>query len=337
MSDTLLAQLRQMTIVVADSGDFESILKFKPQDSTTNPSLIAAAARLPQYKTLVDEVLHQAQKELGSHASDHEIANLAFRRLAVAFGKKILAAIPGRVSTEVDARLSFDKDATLEQGRDIIKQYDTANVPRDRVLIKIAATWEGIQAARQLEKENIHCNLTLIFGLHQAAACADANVTLISPFVGRILDWYKNSTGRDYSGTDDPGVQSVTKIYNYLKQFNYRTLVMGASFRNIDEIQQLTGCDLLTISPKLLAELDATTGDLPRRLGNDRPEQANFERISLDKESFERMHKDDRMASEQLSCGIEGFSDALEELEVFLASRLAALGENAHARANTIR
>ena len=204
MSDTLLTQLRHMTTVVADSGDVDSILRFKPQDSTTNPSLIAAAAKMPQYLPLIDEVLSQAKDELGHDTPQRTIANLAFRRLAVAFGKQILAVIPGRVSTEVDARLSYDKQATLDQAHDIIEQYDAADVSRERVLIKIASTWEGIQAARQLEKEGIHCNLTLLFGIHQAAACADANVTLISPFVGRILDWYKKSTGKNYVGAERP-------------------------------------------------------------------------------------------------------------------------------------
>ncbi len=237
MKQTLLEQLRGMTKVVADTGDFDSILKFKPQDSTTNPSLITAAAQMPNYRSIVDDVLKQAKDELGEKSSDKDVANLAFKRLAVAFGKKILAIVPGRVSTEVDARLSYDKEATMAQAREIIKQYDEAGVSRDRVLVKIASTWEGIQAAEQLEKEGIHCNLTLLFGMHQAVACAEAKVTLISPFVGRILDWYKKDTGKDYQGADDPGVQSVTKIYNYYKKFGYKTVVMGASFRNIGRNQ----------------------------------------------------------------------------------------------------
>lgn len=327
MQNSLLSQLRLMTTVVADSGDVESILEFKPQDSTTNPSLIAAAARLPQYQELVDEVLMQAKDELGSHASDEGIANLAFRRLAVAFGRKILAVIPGRVSTEVDARLSFNKEATLEQARDLIKQYDAVGISRERVLIKIASTWEGIQAARELEKEGIHCNLTLLFSLHQAAACADANITLISPFVGRILDWHKKHFGREFTGAEDPGVLSVTAIYNYLKQHDYRTLVMGASFRNIEEIKQLAGCDLLTISPKLLAELDSSTGDLPRMLSVDNARERPIERLSLDRATFEAMHRENRMAEDQLTQGIEGFGSALKDLEHLLAHRLSALGQ----------
>ena len=241
MAKTLLEQLKEMTVVVADTGDFESIEQFKPQDTTTNPSLLTAAAGMPQYQPIVDGVLLEARKQLGPQAKDRDVANLAFRHLAVAFGKKILAIVPGRVSTEVDARLSFDTAATMKQAREIIQQYDEAGISRERVLIKIASTWEGIKAAEQLEKEGIHCNLTLLFGMHQAIACAEAKVTLISPFVGRILDWYKKDTGKDYQGADDPGVQSVTKIYNYFKKFGYKTVVMGASFRNIGEIQRAGG------------------------------------------------------------------------------------------------
>jgi transaldolase len=319
-----------MTTVVADSGDVNSILDFRPQDSTTNPSLIAAAAQMPAYQPLVDDVLRQAKSQLGVRATDREIANLAFRHLAVAFGKKILEVVPGRVSTEVDARLSFDKEETLAQARDIILQYDRAGISRDRILVKIASTWEGIEAAKQLEKENIHCNLTLLFGIHQAVACAEANITLISPFVGRIFDWYKKKTGTDYEGADDPGVQSVTQIYNYLKKYDYRTVVMGASFRNIGEIRQLAGCDLLTISPKLLQELHATTADLPRMLSPERAKASSIARIKMDKDTFEQMHRDNAMASQQLTQGIEGFSSALVVLEKLLANRLAEIGEVVH-------
>ena len=325
MARTLLEQLREMTTVVADSGDVESVLRFKPQDSTTNPSLIAAAAQLPQYRTLVTEVLQQARTRLGSGAKDPEIATMAFRHLAVAFGVKILEVIPGRVSTEVDARQSFDREATLGQAREIIQQYETAGVSRERVLVKVASTWEGIQAARQLESEGIHCNLTLLFGLHQAVACAEANVTLISPFVGRILDWFRKDTGSEYEGADDPGVQSVTAIYNYLKKYDYRTVVMGASFRNVSEIRQLAGCDLLTISPKLLAELDSSQGALPRMLSPERANASSAERLTMDHETFERMHRSNRMASEQLTAGIEGFSTALAGLEQLLSERLREL------------
>jgi transaldolase len=325
MPQNLLEQLRKYTVVVADTGDIEAIEEFHPQDATTNPSLITAAAQMPHYQPIVDSVLIEARKELGDGATDKDVANLAFKRLAIAFGKKILSIIPGRVSTEVDARLSYDTNATIEQARYIIGLYHQAGIGNERVLIKIASTWEGIRAAEVLEKEGIHCNLTLLFGLHQAIAAADAGVTLISPFVGRILDWYKKETGKDYQGADDPGVQSVTKVYNYFKKFDYKTVVMGASFRNIGEIKELAGCDLLTISPQLLAELEKTEGDLPRKLDPQAAKTMQIERIAMDKATFEKMHKEDRMASDKLKEGIEGFSSALEKLEGLLAQRLAAL------------
>jgi len=324
---TLLEQLRGMTTVVADSGDINSIIQFKPTDSTTNPSLIEAAAQMPAYAPIVDSVLMQAREEAGSQASDREVATRAFKSLAVAFGKKILDIVPGRVSTEVDARLSYDTEKTLVQARDIIGQYDKAGIGRKRVLIKIASTWEGIKAAEILEQEGIHCNLTLLFGLHQAIACAEAKVTLISPFVGRILDWYKKDTGKDYAGADDPGVQSVTTIYNYYKKFGYKTQVMGASFRNIGEITELAGCDLLTIAPKLLAELDSSTADLPKKLDASKAAAMNIEKIPMDKATFDKMHAADRMAHDKLKEGIEGFSKALEDLEKLLAKRLSEISE----------
>jgi transaldolase len=325
MSKTLLQQLREMTVVVADTGDIEAIEKAKPQDSTTNPSLITAAAQMPQYQSIVDGVLLDARKQLGDNASDKDVANLAFKHLAVAFGKKILAVIPGRVSTEVDARLSYDTEATIKMAHDIIGLYESAGIPRERILIKIASTWEGIRAAEKLEQEGIHCNLTLLFGLHQAIACAEAKVTLISPFVGRILDWYKKDTGKDYKGADDPGVQSVTKIYHYFKKFGYKTVVMGASFRNIGEITELAGCDLLTISPALLHELDTTQADLPRKLDPEKAKALEIEKINVDKATFDKMHAADRMAHDKLKEGIEGFSKALESLEQLLSKRLAEL------------
>jgi transaldolase len=328
---SLLEQLRGFTKVVADSGDINSIEKFKPQDSTTNPSLIAAAAEMPAYQSIVDDVLKQARKDAGDGASDQDVAALAFKSLAVAFGKKILNIVPGRVSTEVDARLSYDSEKTKAQARDIIAQYDKAGISRDRVLIKIASTWEGIKAAEALEQEGIHCNLTLLFGLHQAIACADAKVTLVSPFVGRILDWYKKDTGKDYVGADDPGVQSVTTIYNYYKKFGYKTVVMGASFRNIGEIKELAGCDLLTIAPKLLAELDSTEGDLPRKLDPAASEKMDIKKLTIDQATFEKMHAEDRMAHDKLKEGIEGFSKALEDLEHLLAKRLSEISEPATA------
>ncbi len=325
MPENLLEQLRKYTVVVADTGDMEAMEQFHPQDATTNPSLITTAAQMPQYQPIVDGVLMDARKELGEGATDQAVANLAFQRLAIAFGKKILKIIPGRVSTEVDARLSYDTEATIAQARSIIAQYDAAGIGRNRVLIKIASTWEGIRAAEILEKEDIHCNLTLLFGLHQAIAAADAGVTLISPFVGRILDWYKKDTGKDYQGADDPGVQSVTRIYDYLKKFGYKTVVMGASFRNIGEICELAGCDLLTISPQLLGELENTQGDLPRKLDPEKAKGMDIERIIVDHATFVRMHAADRMATDKLKEGIEGFSAALVKLESLLAKRLAEL------------
>lgn len=326
MSKNLLEQLREMTVVVADTGDIQAIEKFKPQDATTNPSLITAAAQMPEYQEIVDQTLLQAKKDLGSGASQAQVVSLAFDRLAVSFGLKILQIIPGRVSTEVDARLSYDTEATVTKARELIAQYEAAGVSRQRILIKIASTWEGIRAAEILEKEGIHCNLTLLFGIHQAIACAEAGVTLISPFVGRILDWYKKETGRDsYPSAEDPGVLSVTKIYNYYKKFGYKTEVMGASFRNIGEITELAGCDLLTISPALLGELQATIGELPRKLDASKALGMAIEKISMDKATFDKMHTADRMASEKLDEGIKGFTKALESLEQLLAERLAKL------------
>lgn len=326
MSHNLLQQLRQMTVVVADTGDLEAIEKFTPQDATTNPSLITAAAQMPQYQGIVDETLKQARRDAGTTAPAAQVVSLAFERLAVAFGRKILQIIPGRVSTEVDARLSYDTAATLTKARGLIAQYEAGGVSRQRVLIKIAATWEGIQAAAVLEKEGIHCNLTLLFGLHQAVACAEAGVTLISPFVGRILDWYKKDTGRDsYPPQEDPGVLSVTVIYRYFKKFGYATEVMGASFRNMGEITELAGCDLLTIAPALLAELQSTQGDLPRKLDASTAAEAKIDKIAVDHASFVRLHAADRMASEKLAEGIAGFTKALETLEEALAARLRVL------------
>jgi len=331
MPQNLLEQLRKYTVVVADTGDIEAMEKFRPQDATTNPSLITTAAQMPQYQPIVDSVLKDARNELGEGATDQAVANLAFQRLAIAFGKKILKIVPGRVSTEVDARLSYDTQATIAQAGAIIKQYDGAGVGRDHVLIKIASTWEGIRAAEVLEKEGIHCNLTLCFGLHQAIAAADAGVTLISPFVGRILDWYKKDTGKDFQGADDPGVQSVTRIYNYFKKFGYKTVVMGASFRNIGEICELAGCDLLTISPQLLAELESAQAELPRKLSPEAAKSQSIEKITMDKATFDRMHAQDRMATDKLKEGIEGFSNALVKLEALLAKRLAELESRAPA------
>jgi transaldolase len=327
MSKTLLQQLRTMTTVVADTGDIEAIEQVKPQDATTNPSLITAAAQMPQYQSIVDGVLQEARKKLGEDSNDKDVAKEGFKHLAVAFGKKILAIVPGRVSTEVDARLSYDTEGTIKMAHDIIELYKEQGISKERVLIKIASTWEGIKAAEQLEKEGIHCNLTLLFGIHQAIACAEAGVTLISPFVGRILDWYKKDTGKDYEGADDPGVQSVTRIYNYFKHFGYKTVVMGASFRNTGEIRELAGCDLLTISPHLLHELDSVQEDLPRKLDPEKAKSEQIEKISIDKATFDKMHAEDKMATDKLKEGIEGFSKALETLELLLAKRVAELTE----------
>ena len=325
MAKNLLEQLRDITVVVADTGDIRAIETFKPRDATTNPSLITAAAQMPQYQEIVDETLKQAKVDAGADAPNDKILTLAFDRLAVAFGLRILKIIPGRVSTEVDARLSYDTEATIAKGRALIAQYEATGVSRDRVLIKIASTWEGIKAAEVLEKEGIHCNLTLLFGIHQAIACAEAGITLISPFVGRILDWHKADTGKDYAPTEDPGVLSVTKIYNYYKKFGYKTEVMGASFRNVGEITELAGCDLLTISPALLKELQTTEADLPRKLDPAKATGLGLEKLSIDKATFDQLHAADPMATQKLDEGITGFTKALVALEKLLEKRLSSL------------
>src|SRR5437660_9362094 len=267
MSASLLEQLKSMTVVVADTGDIHSIRKFTPRDATTNPSLITAAAQMPDYQDVVSSALDWARRECGKGALREDIVKLAVDRLAVEFGLRILQIVPGRVSTEVDARLSHDTAKTLEKARFLIKLYEAAGASRSRILIKVASTWEGIRAAEILQKEGIHCNLTLLFGMHQAVACAEAGVRLISPFVGRILDWHKKAEGKDsYAPAEDPGVKSVTKIYNYYKKHGHKTEIMGASFRNLDEIIELAGCDLLTIAPNLLADLQSKTTTLVRKL-----------------------------------------------------------------------
>ena len=322
---TLLDQLSAMTVVVADTGDLEAIRKFTPRDATTNPSLILAAAQIPAYQSLIDEALRSSRKLIGNDAPVEEVVHEALDEISVIFGKEILKIVPGRVSTEVDARLSYDTDATIEKGRKLIRLYNDAGISNDRVLIKIASTWEGIKAAEVLEKEGIHCNLTLLFGFGQAVACAEAGVTLISPFVGRILDWYKADTGRDsYPGAEDPGVISVTRIFNYYKTHGHNTEVMGASFRNLDEITELAGCDLLTISPKLLDQLRDSDADLTRKLDAANPTSAE-EQIHVDRERFDAMMASDRMATDKLGEGIKGFSKAIETLEHQLAHRLAEL------------
>jgi len=307
------------TVIVTDTGEFESIAKYKPQDATTNPSLILAASKKQEYAKLIDVAIDYA-KDKGS--SKKEKANIALDRLLVEFGKKILDIVPGRVSTEVDARLSFDKQATINKALSIIDLYEKEGISRDRILIKIASTWEGIQAARELEeKHNIHCNLTLLFSFVQAVACAEAKVTLISPFVGRILDWYKASTGKDYDAESDPGVLSVRQIYSYYKKFGYKTIVMGASFRNVGEIKALAGCDFLTVAPKLLEELYNSQDDVPQKLDAAKALSDDLEKVSYvdDEAQFRLLLNEDAMATEKLAQGIRNFGkDAdtlLKELE----------------------
>ena len=326
---TILEQLKQMTVVVSDTGDLKSIEKFRPRDATTNPSLITAAAQMPEYAEVVDGALRWAEKQAGG-GDDARVIALALDRLSIEFGLRILKIVSGRVSTEVDARLSFDTQKTMEKARTLIKQYEAAGASRDRVLIKIASTWEGIRAAEQLQKEGIHCNLTLLFGMHQAVACAEAGVTLISPFVGRILDWYKKSEKRDsYPPTEDPGVRSVTKIYTYFKHHGYKTEIMGASFRNIGEIIELAGCDLLTIAPSLLAELDAQTAPLARKLDPERAKKENVPKLTFDEAAFRKAHDADPMAKDKLAEGIAGFSKAIVAVEKLLEERYCAMKHKA--------
>jgi len=321
----LLDQLAAMTVVVADTGDIDAIRQFTPRDATTNPSLILAAAQIPSYQELIDRSLRESRAVIGAAAGADEVVSEAIDEISVIFGREILKIVPGRVSTEVDARLSYDTEATIAKARKLIGLYNAAGIGNDRVLIKIASTWEGIRAAEQLEKEGIHCNLTLLFGFAQAVACAEAGATLISPFVGRILDWYKKQSGRDsYPGPEDPGVISVSKIFHYFKTYGYKTEVMGASFRNIDEIIELAGCDLLTISPALMDELRRTDGELERRLNPFDPGPTQ-DRIHIDKALFDSMMTEDAMASDKLDEGIRGFSKAIETLEAQLAHRLAVL------------
>jgi transaldolase len=321
---SLLDQLKTFTVVVSDTGDINSVKKFTPRDGTTNPSLITAAAQMPEYDGLVRQALDDAKAQAGD-AGKEAIVKKAIDRLSVVFGLELLKIIPGRVSTEVDARLSFDTAGTIAKARELIAAYAAAGIGRERILIKVASTWEGIKAAEQLEEEGIHCNLTLLFGIHQAVACAEAGITLISPFVGRILDWYLKSTGKaSYPPAEDPGVLSVTKIYHYYKHYGYQTEVMGASFRNAAEIIELAGCDLLTIAPKLLAELQAQEGTLVRKLDPEKAKATPIERIPMDEAAFRRMHEADKMASEKLAEGIAGFTKALQDLEAMLGKRLEA-------------
>ncbi|BGP24902.1 Transaldolase [Rhodotorula toruloides] len=324
MSNTL-EQLKKFTTVVSDTGDFESIAVYKPQDATTNPSLILQAVKKTEYARLIDVAIEYAKKKGGS--VDEQVEN-TLDRLLVEFGKEILNIVPGRVSTEVDASLSFDKEGTKAKAHHLIELYKEIGIPKERVLIKIASTWEGIQAARELEQQGIHCNLTLLFGFQQAVACAEAGVTLISPFVGRILDYYKKHAPEgDYAGAKDPGVESVTKIYNYYKQHGYKTvcLVMGASFRSAEEIKQLAGCDFLTISPALLKELQASNNDLPRVLSAEKAGQAEpISKTSFvnDEPAFRWSLLQDSMAFEKLHEGIKKFAEDAVTLKDILKAKL---------------
>jgi transaldolase len=306
-----LDQLKQYTTIVADTGDFQSIEAYAPQDATTNPSLILKAVQKDEYRPL----LEQAARDYRSHGVAHIID-----QLLVAFGRRILDIIPGRVSTETDARLSFDTEGTVAKGRELIALYEAAGVSRERVLIKIASTWEGIRAAEVLEREGIRCNMTLLFSLPQAVACADAGAQLISPFVGRIYDWYKKQSGQEYAGADDPGVQSVRRIYNYYRKFGHDTEVMGASFRNTSQILELAGCDLLTISPELLQKLSQTEGSVERKLSPEGAAQSDLQRMELDEKRFRFLLNEDAMATEKLAEGIRQFCADAVKLEGLIAA-----------------
>lgn len=308
----LLEQLKQYTVVVADTGDFESMREYQPQDATTNPSLILKASQQDQYAHLVEK----AVKDAGSSASVEAIID----RVLIAFGKEILQIVPGRVSTEVDARLSFDTQGTLEKARELIALYEADGIPRERVLIKIASTWEGIAAATVLQKEGINCNLTLMFSLAQAVACAEGGIKLISPFVGRIYDWFKKSTGTEYTGAADPGVQSVRQIYTYYRKFAHETEVMGASFRNTSQILELAGCDLLTIGTNLLEELKNSEGTVERKLSPDLAGEAEIERLTLDEKTFRFLLNEDAMATEKTAEGIRAFSADIVKMEALVAA-----------------
>lgn len=330
MAQSLFEQLTTMTVAVCDTGDFNSIKKLTPRDATTNPSLLTTAAQMPEYADVVEGALAWAQTQAAGDPA--KIVGLALDRLSIEFGLRILAIVPGRVSTEVDARLSFDTQKSVEKGRYLISLYEAAGASRDRVLIKIASTWEGIRAAEILEREGIHCNLTLLFGMHQAIACAEAGVTLISPFVGRILDWHKKAEGREsYPPAEDPGVVSVTRIYNYYKRHGYKTEVMGASFRNLGEITELAGCDLLTIAPNFLLELAEQTGTLVRKLDPEAARAMDIPKVAIDEAGFRAAHEADRMAHDKLEEGIAGFSKAIVALEKLLGERYQAMQGRAKA------
>ena len=316
---TQLDQLKQFTVVVADTGDFASLKQFAPRDATTNPSLILKAAQMPEYRAIVEKAVADNRKSsLSVRAQMDAILN----DVLVAFGLEILKVVPGRVSTETDARVAFDTDAIIAQGRLLISLYEKKAIGRERILIKIATTWEGVRAAEVLQREGINCNLTLLFSLAQAVACAEAKAKLISPFVGRILDWYKKSTGKDYAAAEDPGVVSVKEIYAYYKKFGHATEVMGASFRNVGEIQELAGCDLLTISPNLLAELKASTAPLARKLSPEIAKQSGIAKLDVSEKNFRWLMNENAMATEKLSEGIRAFAADTVKLEQMIAGMM---------------
>lgn len=316
----MLDQLKKYTVVVADTGDFNAIDEYKPQDATTNPSLLLAAAQMKDYQQLVNDAIEYGRNKGGSE--DEKMTNTV-DKLFVLFGVEILKKIPGRVSTEVDARLSFDTEGMIQRARALIKLYEEAGIAKERILIKLSSTWEGIQAGKILEKEHgIHCNMTLLFSFAQAVACAEAGVTLISPFVGRILDWHVANSGKaTYEPSEDPGVQSVTAIYNYYKKYGYKTIVMGASFRNIGEIKALAGCDYLTISPKLLGELSKDDSKLTPKLSVEEAQKKDLAKIHLDEKFFRWLHNEDQMAVEKLSDGIRKFAADSVKLEKMIAEQ----------------
>jgi transaldolase len=315
---TQLDQLKQFTVVVADSGDFATIKQFAPRDATTNPSLIFKAAQMPEYQFLLDKAIADNKAK----ASGKELLPLVMDDLLILFGAEILKIVPGRVSTETDANMSFDTDALVAKGRKFISLYEAKKIPRERILIKIASTWEGIKAAEILQRDGINCNLTLLFSLAQAVACAEAKVKLISPFVGRIMDWYKAKEKKDFAPAEDPGVISVKEIYSYYKKFGYATEVMGASFRNVGEIQELAGCDLLTISPNLLAELQKSEAPLARKLSPEIARDSKIEKILLDEKKFRWLFNENAMATEKTSEGIRLFNADAVKLEQFIATKL---------------
>lgn len=314
-----LDTLKSMTTVVADTGDFETLSEYAPQDATTNPSLILQALKKDEYTPVLDEAIASAAD---SNAAGENQVELVIDHLLIGFGRKILGIIPGRVSTEIDARLSFNTDATIAKARELVALYQSAGIPRERVLIKIASTWEGIQAAKVLEKEGIHCNMTLLFSLAQAVACAEAGATLVSPFVGRILDWFKANTEREYTADNDPGVASVKEIYIYFKKFGYDTEVMGASFRNVGEVLELAGCDLLTISPALLEELQGMDAPVPQQLDAESARNANVTPLDTSESSFRWLMNEDAMATEKLAQGIRVFNQDMAKVREMVAEKL---------------